>query len=263
MTVVLEQQRQRRTGVDRTPREAKQVRQDLGLVEDRVAPVVEADQLGKQLRAQPVRLTGDRVDAKPEGSSKPSPGDGWAAERQPCRHRIAPPATMLLDLVLQHPRRALDEPHRSIRGDVRRPSATRSASGSRAAAPDPACDSAVPKAPATRGRRKRQRAVRHRHGHLIRGRGVHAGRDGRADRAADGARPSLSRTRRASVSTRRAGQTRRRVPADWLRARLLVGCRVVAARSGDRRRLPTRRARTVGVRRRNEPKRAGSNRPPA
>src|SRR5205085_11444825 len=40
-------------------------RRDLRLVDDRVAPVVEADQLGEQLGAQAVRLAGDRVDAEP------------------------------------------------------------------------------------------------------------------------------------------------------------------------------------------------------
>ena len=59
----LEDQGQRRAGVGRPPGEAEQLGRDLCLIEDRVTPVVEPDQLGEQLGAQAVGLAHDRVDA--------------------------------------------------------------------------------------------------------------------------------------------------------------------------------------------------------
>ena len=67
LVALFQQQRQRRAGVGSPAGERQQLVGYLGLVEHRVAPLVEADQLGEHLGAQPVRLAGDRVDPQPSG----------------------------------------------------------------------------------------------------------------------------------------------------------------------------------------------------
>ena len=49
---------------------------DVGVVDDRIAPVVELDALGQQLGAQAVRLAGDRVDAQPLAHAAIASGAG-------------------------------------------------------------------------------------------------------------------------------------------------------------------------------------------
>ena len=122
--VLVEQQRQRRARVDRAPSEPEQVGRHLGLVEDRIAPVVEADQLGQQLGAQAVRLARDRVDAQPRRScrnprpaalpssaSRPPGPHGAVAQRQPGRPRVATPSAVRARSRRSNTaQRALDEP---------------------------------------------------------------------------------------------------------------------------------------------------------
>ena len=131
---LVEEQRQRRAGVDRAPGQPEQVGRHLGLVEDRIAPVVEADQLGQQLRAQAVGLARDRVDAQPARSSDEPPGERTpehpgatarrrhrrSAQRQPGRPGLAAPAPVRLDLRVEHaPARSRRTAPRR-RGDGRR-----------------------------------------------------------------------------------------------------------------------------------------------
>ena len=61
-------ERQRRAGVDGAPGMNSQVGRDW-LVDDRVAPFVQLDQLGQQVRAQAVPGAGDRVDLQLQRSS--------------------------------------------------------------------------------------------------------------------------------------------------------------------------------------------------
>ena len=64
---LLDQQRQRGTGGDGAASEVFEVKGDRGRVDDRVAPVVEADDFGKQLGAETVTVAGDGVDSQMAG----------------------------------------------------------------------------------------------------------------------------------------------------------------------------------------------------
>src|SRR5439155_16128047 len=73
---------------DRAPGFLRELGRDGALLDDRVAPLVERDQLGEQLRAVAVRVAQDRVDSQvlahgpaPVGSS----GSEWVAEQRPAR----------------------------------------------------------------------------------------------------------------------------------------------------------------------------------
>jgi hypothetical protein len=59
----VEQQRERRASVGRATGVLDQLRWELRIVEDRIAPFVETDPFWEQLGAQSVRDTIDRVDA--------------------------------------------------------------------------------------------------------------------------------------------------------------------------------------------------------
>src|SRR2546427_3310395 len=67
----LEQESKRGTGVGSPPRVSDEILGDRPGIDDRIAPLVEGDPLGEELRAKSVRLACDRVDAKPLAHRSP------------------------------------------------------------------------------------------------------------------------------------------------------------------------------------------------
>jgi hypothetical protein len=59
----LEGERERRARCDGAARQGLEVVWNVGIVDDRVAPVVEPDELGQELGAETVPFAGNRVDS--------------------------------------------------------------------------------------------------------------------------------------------------------------------------------------------------------
>jgi hypothetical protein len=64
---VLQLERDRRTGSDRTARQRLELRCQQAIVDHRIPPIVEPDQLGQELGAKTVARAPDRVDSKRRG----------------------------------------------------------------------------------------------------------------------------------------------------------------------------------------------------
>ena len=210
--------------------------------DDRVAPLVQRDQLGQQLGAVAVGVAADRVDAqvRASGGSSPLPGRRRDRQQRLVRARRADARAMVRDLVGEDGERALDEPRRAVRmraraavGHLRRKARESRHRRGRAGV-------AGRRASAARRRSRAARRRRGRTGRRSRGPGSRRCARSRAGRSSPaGARRSRARPARrraAAGPPPRAGRRARRRPAPRCRSSRRSGRPGPARRSRRRRR---------------------------